>query len=160
MTTDRIIKAVLLAAAMLAASWPSAEAQEQRIIADPPCKWRPNHPACVEQVESRPSRPSWTRTRASWSGVRPRYCYDRAGRHRVPNVSLWTAHPSLPCGTQLTVRRNGRRVTVTVQDHGPSKARQRTKRNGYGIGLDLSRAAFDQLGDPRDGIYHVYWRRT
>lgn len=104
----------------------------------------------------------WQRTRASWTNLRPGSCYDHhdhngdgkidhSHRYRVPNVSLWTAHRTLPCGTLLEVRRNGRLVRVRVYDRGPYVK---------GRDLDLSRAAFAKLDDPRLGVVHVWFRRV
>lgn len=98
---------------------------------------------------------SWYRTRASWTNVRPRYCYDRATSTRparrtlVPNISMWTAHKTIRCGTKLDVRRNGRTIVVAVWDRGPYVT---------GRALDLSKYAFSRLAPTSAGVITVYWR--
>jgi rare lipoprotein A len=73
--------------------------------------------------------------RASWYALRTR----TASGERMNPAAMTAAHRSLPFGTRITVtnRRNGRVVTVRINDRGPY-ARGRV--------LDLSRAAARRLG--------------
>ena len=56
---------------------------------------------------------------------------------------LGVANKTLPCGTRVTLRYNGRRVTVPVIDRGPYVA---------GREYDLTAATKDKLGAPDTGI--------
>jgi rare lipoprotein A len=75
-----------------------------------------------------------------------------ANGERYDPLQLTAAHPTLPFGTMVEVRRSdGRRVTVRVNDRGP-----------YGSGriIDLSRRAAEELGIVHDGKAWVELRRV
>lgn len=79
---------------------------------------------------------------ASWYGKR------HAGRptasgERFDPKALTAAHPSLPLGSLVEVRRwtDGRRVIVRINDRGPAR----------GNGIDLSEAAARALGIVAEG---------
>jgi rare lipoprotein A len=78
--------------------------------------------------------------RASWYALHSR----TASGVRMNPAALTAAHRSLPFGTRLRVtnRRNGKVVTVTINDRGPYVR---------GRILDLSRAAARQLGFVHSG---------
>jgi rare lipoprotein A len=62
--------------------------------------------------------------------------------------ALSAAHPLLPFGTWVEVRRaDGRSVRVRINDRGPFGGRGRV--------IDLSRAAAEQLGMIREGVIDV-----
>jgi peptidoglycan lytic transglycosylase len=63
-----------------------------------------------------------------------------------PLHGLYAAHPSWPCGSLVSVRTDSRYVFVRVLDRGP---------HGEGRVIDLSKRAFDRLGDPSDGVLDV-----
>lgn len=77
---------------------------------------------------------------ASFYGDRPAKCWDARGGHALPlapdgrPLETYTAHPSLPCGTLVTVSGPAGSVTVPVEDHGP--------KSWTGRVLDLSPATF------------------
>lgn len=62
--------------------------------------------------------------------------------------AMTAAHKTLPCGTKVTVtnKRNGKRVTVTINDRGPFIK---------GRIIDLSRAAARQIGMVSSGLAPV-----
>ena len=86
---------------------------------------------------------------ASWYGPRFRGHRTASGERFNPHA-LTAAHPSLPFQTKLKITnpRNGRTVTVRVNDRGP----------GYGRAIDLSEAAAEQLGIHERGIARVEMR--
>ncbi len=59
------------------------------------------------------------------------------------------AHRTLPCGTRVELRRNGRTLTTEVIDRGPYVA---------GRTFDLTGPAAERLGIG-DGLARVQWRR-
>lgn len=59
---------------------------------------------------------------------------------------LYAAHRTWPCGTKVSVKRGKRYVIVRVLDRGPYV---------QGRIIDLSRAAFDRLGDLSAGTMDV-----
>lgn len=59
------------------------------------------------------------------------------------------AHRTLPCGTKVELRRQGRTLTTTVIDRGPYVA---------GRSFDLTGPAAERLGIG-DGLARVDWRR-
>jgi rare lipoprotein A len=69
-----------------------------------------------------------------------------ASGERYDPKALTAAHPSLPLGTVVTVRRpeSGRAVVVRINDRGPARG-----------GIDLSEAAARQLGMLNEGIARV-----
>lgn len=93
---------------------------------------------------------------ASFYGARPAKCWDARGGHALPlspdgrPLETYTAHPSLPCGTLVTVSGPAGSVTVPVEDHGPWLA---------GRVLDLSPATFLAVaGSLSVGIVTVRYR--
>ena len=84
------------------------------------------------------------RGRASWYGKGFQGRRTASGE-RFDMNALTAAHPSLPFGTRLMVRnaKNGREVTVRVNDRGPYK--------GARI-IDLSRAAAQAIGLLESGV--------
>ena len=56
---------------------------------------------------------------------------------RLSTSTLGVAHRSLPCGTQVALRANGRSIVVPVIDRGPY---------ADGVTYDLTRATAEQLG--------------
>jgi rare lipoprotein A len=78
--------------------------------------------------------------RASWYALHSRTA---SGEHMNP-AAMTAAHRTLPFGTRLRVtnRRNGKIVTVRINDRGPFIR---------GRVLDLSRAAAYKLGFARSG---------
>ena len=83
---------------------------------------------------------------ASWYGPEFRGHRTASGERFNPK-ELTAAHPSLPFQTKLKVTnpRNGRSVTVRVNDRGP----------GYGRAIDLSQEAAKQLGIVKPGVARV-----
>lgn len=83
---------------------------------------------------------------ASWYGPEFRGRRTASGERFNPK-ELTAAHPSLPFQTRLKVTnpRNGRSVTVRVNDRGP----------GYGRAIDLSEEAARELGIHETGIARV-----
>jgi|SRR5690606_36142300 rare lipoprotein A len=77
---------------------------------------------------------------ASWYALKSR----TASGERMDPSALTAAHRSLPFGTlvKVTNKRNGREVTVRINDRGPFVS---------GRVLDLSKAAAAQLGFLRSG---------
>jgi rare lipoprotein A len=73
-----------------------------------------------------------------WYHGRTTYC---GGTYRHWGVSA--AHPWLPCGTPVTVRHQGRRLTVRVTDRCDCNS------------IDLSAGAAHRLNVPLDGIATV-----
>ena len=76
--------------------------------------------------------------------------------------AIVAAHPRYPFGTLLRVTnlRNGRSLTVRIQDRGPASQPQRE-----GVIIDLSRGAAERLGFIRQGRVRVRlevleWGRT
>lgn len=78
--------------------------------------------------------------RASWYALRSR----TASGERMNPASMTAAHRTLPFGTRLRVtnRRNGKVVTVRINDRGPFAS---------GRVLDLSRGAARRLGFVHSG---------
>lgn len=66
--------------------------------------------------------------------------------------AMVAAHPRYPFGTLLRVTnlRNGRSLTVRIQDRGPANQSQRE-----GVIIDLSRGAAERLGFIRQGRVRV-----
>jgi rare lipoprotein A len=99
------------------------------------------------EVTEPKSAPAETRTYASWYGDewqgRPTASGEPFDMH-----DLTAAHPTLPFGTRLHVTnlRNGRSVTVRVNDRGPAV---------QGRGIDLSYAAARALGAVHRGVVPV-----
>lgn len=64
------------------------------------------------------------------------------------NSKLTAAHRTLPFGTEIKVTNlnNGEEVIVTVNDRGPFHSSR---------ALDMSRAAFDEIGGTKKGIIPV-----
>jgi rare lipoprotein A len=97
------------------------------------------------------AKPKWERGVASWYGTRLDGHLTASG---VPmdRQRLTAAHPTLPFGTEveITNRRNGRKVVVTVIDRGPGHK---------GRIIDLSPVAAAQLGMQRKGLAPVEIRR-
>jgi len=86
---------------------------------------------------------------ASWYG--PRFRGQRtANGERFNPQALTAAHPTLPFETKLRVTnpRNGRTVTVRVNDRGPVNGRA----------IDLSEAAAKELGIHERGLARVEMR--
>jgi peptidoglycan lytic transglycosylase len=83
---------------------------------------------------------------ASWYGPEFRGHRTASGERFNPK-ELTAAHPSLPFQTRLKVTnpRNGRSVTVRVNDRGP----------GYGRAIDLSEEAAKQIGIVEPGVARV-----
>lgn len=80
---------------------------------------------------------------ASWYGAKYRGKPTASGERFDPR-QLTAAHPSLPFGTLVEVRRwaDGRRVVVRINDRGPADG---------GRGIDVSEAAARALGLVTDG---------
>jgi len=64
------------------------------------------------------------------------------------NTKLTAAHRTLPFGTKVKVTnlRNGESVVVTINDRGPFHAAR---------ALDLSKAAYDEIGNLRTGTMPI-----
>lgn len=60
------------------------------------------------------------------------------------NSKLTAAHQKLPFGTfvRITNPKNGKNIVVKVNDRGPFHSKR---------AFDISKAAFDSIGDPRTG---------
>ena len=101
--------------------------------------------AAVQSAEAKDS--TIQRGMASWYGSR---LHGKATASGVPmdRQQLTCAHRTLPFGTQIEVtnKRNGRRVVVTVTDRGPGP------RNRI---LDVSPVAAAQLGMKKKGLAPV-----
>lgn len=82
---------------------------------------------------------------ASWYGYKFHRRKTASGKLFDPEA-LTAAHRTLPFGTKLAVRHEGREVEVTVNDRGPY-----TK----GRCLDLSKAAFQELAETSAGVIKV-----
>jgi rare lipoprotein A len=80
---------------------------------------------------------------ASWYGAKYRGKPTASGERFDP-ARLTAAHPTLPFGTRVEIRRwaDGRRVVVRVNDRGP---------HGGGRAIDVSEAAARALGLIADG---------
>lgn len=75
--------------------------------------------------------------------------YDYAGRTGACGKvlrGLYAAHRSWPCGAKVSVQRGNRYVVVRILDRGPHVS---------GRVIDLSREAFERLGDPGTGVLDV-----
>ena len=86
---------------------------------------------------------------ASQYGVGDGYHGQRtANGERFNAYGLTAAHPSLPLGSKLKVtnQRNGRSVTVRINDRGPYAG---------GRILDLSYGAFAAIASPSQGVASV-----
>lgn len=96
---------------------------------------------------------AWTgdraHTKASWYGEEYRGRLMANGRPFDPD-RLTCASWDWPLGTRLLVRHAGRTVCVEITDRGPSQ-----RLHAQGRALDLSRAAFARLADPRLGVIPV-----
>lgn len=68
-----------------------------------------------------------------------------ANGERYNSKAFTAAHRSLPFGTKLklTNPKNGKSVVVRINDRGPFHASR---------SLDLSRAAFAEIGNPKSGV--------
>jgi len=127
--TGNIFTASLVALALSAA--PTEASQARAVRCQPP-----GAPDCASGI-------------ASWYG--PEFRGNRtANGERFNPKELTAAHPSLPLQTRLKVTnpKNGRSVTVRVNDRGP----------GYGRAIDLSEEAAKQLGIFEIGIARVEMR--
>src|SRR5262249_23630773 len=98
-------------------------------------------------------RPPTESGRAAETGYASWYGKAHEGRRTTSGElydthKLTAAHPTLPMGTQLLVTnlKNGRSVTVRVNDRGPTVA---------GRIVDLSLAAARELGAVSDGVIPV-----
>ncbi len=71
-----------------------------------------------------------------------------ASGERFDQQAMTAAHRTLPFGTKVKVtnRRNGKSVTVRINDRGPFVK---------GRVIDLSRAAFSRIGNPVFGVIDV-----
>jgi len=89
-----------------------------------------------------------TKGRASWYGEEFRGKIQANGYPFDPDA-LTCASYDYPLGTKLWVQNvaNGKTVEVVVTDRGPARKLKRI--------LDLSRAAFASIADPKDGIINV-----
>ena len=124
--TGNIFAASLVALALSAAP---TEAGQARVVRCQP----PGAPDCASGI-------------ASWYG--PEFRGRRtANGERFNPKAMTAAHPSLPFQTRLKVTnpKNGRSVTVRVNDRGP----------GYGRSIDLSEEAARELGIHETGIARV-----
>ena len=90
-----------------------------------------------------------TRGTASWYGAE---CAGKAMANGKPfdPAALTCASWFYPLGTKLEVRCGNRSVIVECSDRGPAR-----RLVAKGRIIDLSRAAFEQLGDIRNGILQV-----
>ena len=97
-----------------------------------------------EQQDPGKAKQEIARGRASWYGHRFHGRRTASGE-RFDMHDFTAAHPSLPFGTELTVRNpaNGREVAVRVNDRGPV--------HGNRI-IDLSRAAAQAIGLVAAGV--------
>lgn len=82
---------------------------------------------------------------ASWYGEAFRDRTTACGEAYDPDA-LTAAHRSLPCWARLRVEHGDRSVVVTITDRGPYVD---------GRELDLSRAAFERLAPPEEGLIDV-----
>lgn len=99
-----------------------------------------------------PSSSPWHVTSASWYDLTPKGCYDGRGFHPHPRgLKIWTAHKTLPCGTELIIRYGTRSIRARVRDRGPYVT---------GRDLDLSAGAFRALSHLSRGVLRVRWRRA
>lgn len=76
---------------------------------------------------------------SSWYNGRTTYC-----GQRYDHWGVSAAHPWLPCGTRVTVRRKGRSLVVPITDRCACNS------------IDLSAGAAYRLGVPIDGIAPVH----
>ena len=76
---------------------------------------------------------------ASWYGLTPAGCYGPGYTPHPPGLTVFTAHRSLPCGTELEIRGPQGTIRATVRDRGPYVA---------GRVLDLSKPAFVAVCGP------------
>lgn len=90
-----------------------------------------------------------THTQASWYGEEYRGRPMANGQPFNPD-RLTGASWDWPLGTRLLVHHAGRTVCVEITDRGPSQ-----RLHAQGRALDLSRAAFARLADPRLGVIPV-----
>lgn len=82
---------------------------------------------------------------ASWYGEAFRDRTTACGEPYDPDA-LTSAHRTLPCWARVRVEHGGRSVVVTITDRGPYVD---------GRELDLSRAAFERLAPPDEGLIEV-----
>jgi rare lipoprotein A len=101
-------------------------------------------PSPLEMQEQRAAEQEIARGLASWYGHKFHGRRTASGE-RFDMNDFTAAHPSLPFGTQLTVRNpaNGREVAVRVNDRGPHTGRRI---------IDLSRAAAQAIGLVKAGV--------
>ena len=109
-------------------------------------------PALANQKRASCSSPGAARCAsgiASWYGPRFRGQRTASGERFNPK-ELTAAHPTLPFQTKIRVTnpKNGRTVTVRVNDRGPVNGRA----------IDLSEAAATELGIREHGIARVEMR--
>ncbi|MBI4259449.1 MAG: hypothetical protein HY658_02680 [Actinobacteria bacterium] len=86
---------------------------------------------------------SWHKGYAVWYGHQA----GSIGACGVPLTGLYAAHRTLPCGSLVSVRANGRYVLVTIKDRGPYGSSSRI--------LDLSPAAFQVLAPLSQGVVWI-----
>ena len=75
--------------------------------------------------------------------------YDAEGQSGACGTTLtgyYVAHPSWPCGALVSIKRGDAYVMARVRDRGPYSG---------GRIIDLSKAAFDALGDLGSGVMYV-----
>ena len=94
----------------------------------------------------------WYAGKASWYGEDFRGRRTASGTRFDPDA-MTCAHKSLPFGTRLEVRYQGRSVVVTVSDRGPYVPSDPRRV------LDLSEAAFARLAPVGAGVITVEWRK-
>jgi rare lipoprotein A len=101
-------------------------------------------PSPLETQDQRAAEQEIERGLASWYGHKFHGRRTASGE-RFDMNAFTAAHPSLPFGTQLTVRNpaNGREVVVRVNDRGPHTGRRI---------IDLSRAAARAIGLVKAGV--------
>jgi rare lipoprotein A len=101
-------------------------------------------PSPLEMQDQRAAEQEIARGLASWYGHKFHGRRTASGE-RFDMNDFTAAHPSLPFGTQLTVRNpaNGREVAVRVNDRGPHTGRRI---------IDLSRAAAQAIGLVKAGV--------
>jgi rare lipoprotein A len=91
---------------------------------------------------------------ASWCGEGYRGKTMANGKRYNPD-SLTAASWNYPLGTRVVVSHAGRSVVVEITDRGPGKRQLKQGRT-----IDLSRAAFAKLANPKCGLIDVKVRKT